>query len=104
MGVRHLIAGTVAVAALAACDTGARKDLPDENQKLDHSEAEIQLFPDKFPNTAHKCVGDVGTWTTTDRGVWIVYGDPKCGGSGPTLILTNVPGRTGVNDTEAGDA
>lgn len=82
----------------AACDTGARKDLPQENQSLDSSTAQIYLFPDKFPNVAHKCDGDTGLWTTTDRNVWIVYSDPKCGaplGEGrEPIVLDNIPGSS----------
>lgn len=76
----------------ASCDTGARKDLPQENQRLDESDADIIVMPDDYPNIAHKCSGTTGTWTTTDNAVWIVYRDPDCGGEGEPFVLDNIPG------------
>src|SRR5687768_11693555 len=79
-----IVAGLFGTALLGSCscDTGARKDLPQENQKLDSSTATVALFPDKFPNVARKCDGTTGYRTTTDRNVWIVFNDPDCGGTG----------------------
>ena len=98
MPARRRTTAVVAVLAitLVACDTGARKDLSDEDQRLDESEAQIFLFPDGFPNVAHKCDNGTGIWTNTDRAVWIVYDDPQCGvpvGEGRTpIVLDNIPG------------
>ena len=81
--------------ALTACDTGARKDLPQENQQFDESQALVVLNPDKFPNATHKCVADgaVGIWATTQGNVWIVYNDPLCpGAEGSPLVFDNIPG------------
>ena len=85
-----------AVLALVACDRGARKDLPQSNQNLDESTADIILMPDQFPNFAHKCLGTVGQWTVTADWVWIVYNDPLCGGEGEMIVLDNVPGGESV--------
>ncbi len=113
------IRAAAAVAALAvigvACDNdrGARKDLPNQSQNLDEGSADIILMPDAFPNLAHKCyplpadfpnAEPVGMWTTSDRGVWIVYGDPLCGGTSDPFILDNIPGGSvaeGSGDDEA---
>jgi len=85
----------------ASCDRGARKDLPQENQQLDSSEAQVFLFPDQFPNVSHKCDDLTGIWTTTDRAVWIVYDDPQCGapvGEGrQPIVLDNIPGSSSTN-------
>jgi hypothetical protein len=83
------------IGLLAACDRGARKDLPQEQQNLDESEAIIVLNPDKFPNLAHKCLDTTGIWTTTDRAVWIIYRDPRCGGEGEPFVIDNIPGVSG---------
>lgn len=93
-----IIVGLV-ILLLTGCDTGARKDLPQENQTLDSSEAQVFLFPDGYPNVAHKCDNTTGIWTNTDRAVWIVYNDPQCGapaveGRDP-IILDNIPGSSG---------
>jgi hypothetical protein len=85
-----LYAATVVVVALAlgvlflGCadnDNGARKDLPNENQTIDVSDAVIISMPDGFPNVAHKCLDSTGFWTTTDRITIIVYNDWQCPGS-----------------------
>ena len=78
--------------AVAACDTGARKDLPQDNQTLDETDATVYLFPDKFPNVTHKCGGTTGMWTTTQGNVWIVYEDRLCGGTGQMLVFSNISG------------
>lgn len=88
----------VAVVAGCTVDRGGRKDLPNDNQVLDESDAQIFLFPDRYPNVAHKCDGETGIWTTTGRDVWIVYSDPKCGaplgeGRAP-IVLDNIPGAS----------
>jgi len=80
----------LSVIALAACDTGARKDLPNENQNLIQSDVEVYVNPDQFPNLVHRCTNTTGMWSTTDRYVWIVYNDPDCGGTGRVLVLDNV--------------
>lgn len=80
---------------LVACDRGARKDLPNEAQNLDTSEAVVIVNPDKFPNITHKCLEGTGFWTTTQGNVWIVYNDPLCPGSeGEPLVFSNIAGRT----------
>lgn len=81
-----------ALLALGACDTGARKDLPQENQELDSSTAQVYLMPDQFPNIVHKCEGTTGMWVTTGRNVWIVYQDLLCDGNGTGMVLDNIPG------------
>lgn len=95
------IIGVLAVAGvLFGCDDdrGARKDLPNNNQTLDDSQATVYLFPDKYPNLAHKCDGTTGMWTTTDRGVWIIYDDVLCGGTVGGLVLSNIPGQRQAGD------
>lgn len=83
------------ITVLAACDRGARKDLPQEQQNLDESEAVVVVNPDKFPNLAHKCLDTTGIWTTTGGAVWIIYRDPKCGGEGEPFVIDNIPGVSG---------
>jgi hypothetical protein len=87
------VAVTLLVAA-TACDRGARKDLPQEQQNLDESEAVVVVNPDKFPNAAHKCVDTTGIWTTTGGAVWIVYRDLMCGGEGGMFVIDNIPGAS----------
>jgi len=83
---------------LAACDNdrGARQDLPNSSQNLVESEVEVYLHPDQFPNVTHRCDDTTGIWTTTDRAVWIVYGDPLCGGTSRITVLDNIPGGVGT--------
>jgi hypothetical protein len=84
----------VAVFVLVGCDRGARKDLPQSNQDVIDGNADVYLFPDKFPNLVHRC-GDkgLGIWSTTDRWVWIIFNDPTCPGSeGEMVVLDNIPG------------
>jgi predicted small secreted protein len=85
---------------IAACDTdrGAQKDLPVSRQNLDETDASVYLFPDGFPNITHKCDGTTGLWTTTDRGVWIVYEDRLCDGDGTGMVLDNIPGSQGATE------
>ena len=92
-GVMLLAAGLLCI-LLVGCDTdrGARKDLPDQQQVLEDSTAQVFLMPDKFPNITHKCEGSTGMWTTTDRSVWIVYQDTMCDGDGTGQVLDNIPG------------
>ena len=75
-----------------ACDTGASKDLEQENQTLNSGTAQVYLMPDKFPNLTHKCDATTGMWTTTGGNVWIVYRDPLCGGEGEITVFDNIPG------------
>ena len=83
----------IAVATfLTGCDRGARKDLPQENQQLDQSDADVIVMPDRFPNITHKCSGTTGFWTTTGGAVWIMFRDPDCGGEGEPFVLDNIPG------------
>ena len=79
---------------VVSCDPGARQDLPQENQEKDAGTASVFLMPDGFPNITHKCEGTTGMWTTTDRGVWIVYEDIACDGAGTGPILDNIAGGT----------
>lgn len=96
---KRLAAAPAAIAValfVSSCDTGARKDLPQENQRLVEDEATVYLQPDKFPNIVHRCDETTGMWTTTQGNVWIVYDDPACGatrgeGRAP-IVLDNVPG------------
>ena len=89
---RVIVVGVVAV--LGACDTGARKDLSQDDQTLDTSEAVVIVNPDKFPNITHKCLEGTGFWTTTQGNVWIVYNDPLCpGAEGEPLVFSNISGR-----------
>lgn len=83
-----------ALLALVGCDRGARKDLPQDNQNLVEDQVDIYLFPDQYPNVAHRCVPEAttGIWTVTADWVWIVYNDPRCGGEGEITVLDNVPG------------
>lgn len=92
----------VAVLALAGCDRGARKDLPQANQDTIDGDADVYLFPDKFPNLVHRCSdGGLGIWTTTDRWVWIIYNDPECpGAEGEMIVLDNVPGAQATGGQE----
>lgn len=97
---RLVIPAVIAAAALTACgDHGARKDLPQESQVLDASIADIILFPDRFPNVAHKCAPEstIGIWTMTRDDTWIIYNDPYCGGEGPMIVLDNIPGAKTVS-------
>lgn len=95
------IAAVAAITVLAACDDdrGARKDLPNSQQEFDEDTANVILMPDRFPGMVWRCFGDddtTGYYTTTDRGVWIVYNDPNCGAlEGPITVLDNVPGAVG---------
>ena len=91
---RRIMAVATIVVLAASCDPGARKDLPDENQEQDKGTASVYLMPDGFPNITHKCDGTTGMWTTTDRGVWIVYQDILCDGDGTGQILDNIAGGT----------
>ena len=100
MGRSTTAVGVIALLALTACDTGARKDLPQENQKLDSTSATVILMPDKFPNITHKCLETTGFWTTTQGNVWIVYEDPLCGGTEQMLVFSNISGRTQSGDAE----
>lgn len=82
------------IAGFAGCDRGARKDLPQRNQFLEESQVWVYVFPDRYPNLAHKCAGETGMWTDTDRDVWIVYHDPLCGaGEQMPIVIDNI--RTG---------
>jgi hypothetical protein len=92
--------GLVAIIAVPGCDTGGRKDLPNDNQMLDQSAATVIVNPDKFPNITHKCLKTTGFWTTTQGNVWIVYEDPACGGTGQMLVFSNISGRTQSGDPE----
>jgi hypothetical protein len=98
--VRRLLIAATCVAVLTACDTGARKDLPQDNQTLDETEATVILMPDKFPNITHKCLQTTGFWTTTQGNVWIVYEDRLCGGTGQMLVFSNISGRTQEGSSE----
>lgn len=89
-GAAMLVLGIILWAT--ACDTGARKDLPQKQQEVTEGDAEVILMPDQFPNLVHRCIDTTGIWTTTADWVWIVYNDPKCGGEGDVLVLDNVPG------------
>jgi len=90
---KNLYWAVPALLFVAACtDTGAQKDLPQENQELNSATADIYLFPDGFPNIAHKCDGTTGMWTITDRNVWIIYEDLMCDGDGTGMVLDNIPG------------
>jgi hypothetical protein len=90
----------VMIFILSGCDTGARKDLPDDQQTIDESEAVVVANPDGFPNVTHKCLQTTGFWTTTQGNVWIVYEDPQCGGTGQMLVFSNISGRTQAGDSE----
>ncbi len=98
--IKAALAALVLVAVLVGCDNdrGARKDLPNNSQMLDESVADIYLFPDRYPNLAHKCDETTGMWTTTDRGVWVVYDDILCGGTVGGLVLSNIPGQRQAGD------
>lgn len=94
-----LAAAIVLGIAATACDVdrGARQDLPNSQQtQVTGEDADVWLFPDKFPNVVHRCADDgTGIWTTTDRNVWIVYNDPACPGANREalpLVLDNIPG------------
>lgn len=91
-----LAIAAIGLMALVGCDTdrGANKDLPNQQQELDEGSAQIYLFPDGYPNVAHKCdeTTQTGIWTVTDRHVWIYYNDPACGGDGSGPIIDNIPG------------
>jgi hypothetical protein len=95
-----LIVAACAATILTACDTGGRKDLPDDQQTLDESEAVVIVNPDKFPNITHKCLEQTGFWTTTQGNVWIVYEDRLCGGTGQMLVFSNISGRTQEGSSE----
>lgn len=93
------IAAITIVGLTAACSSrGARRDLPQDSQELNEGQATVYLFPDKFPNVAHKCDGTTGMWTTTDRGLWVVYDDVLCGGETGGLVLSNIPGQRQAGD------
>jgi len=82
-----------AVVLLAACDRGARKDLPQSQQDEVQGNADVYQFPDRFPNAVHRCDGTLGIWVNTDRNMWIIYNDPKCpGAEGDPFVIDNVPG------------
>ena len=83
-----------ALLGLTACDRGARRDLPNDSQDRDESDALVGRMPDQFPNVVHKCLPDstTGIWSLTRDDTWIVYNDPECGGTGTILVLDNVPG------------
>ena len=91
-GVMWVVA-TLTVVLISCSDHGARKDLPQDNQKLDTTDASIIVMPDQFPNIAHKCQDTTGFWVTTDRLTVIVYNDPACHGEGTVFVISNVPGR-----------
>lgn len=97
---RRTLAALAALAILAGCDRGARRDLPNNSQDLDEGNALIVLMPDRFPNLAHKCVPEstTGVWTVTNDWMWIVYNDPECGGVGAITVLDNVPGANAASD------
>lgn len=97
------------VLGLSGCsDHDAQSDLPVGNQKLSTTDVQVDVFPDGFPNMAHKCrTGDVtvGEWTGTDRWVFIIYNDPLCPGYQPRakiLVLTNT--ARGVQQVESSDS
>ena len=108
-----LIVGVVIVASslillLSSCDDdrGARQDLPNSSQELVMDDVDVYLHPDRFPNVTHRCDDTTGIWTTTDRNVWIVYGDPLCGGSNhQVVVLDNIPGgaTTPLQAAQEGD-
>lgn len=96
----HWVGSALVLLTITACDTGARKDLPNDAQILDESKATVVVNPDKFPNIAHKCLESTGFWTTTQGNVWIVYNDPLCPGSeGDPLIFSNIAGRAPTSET-----
>jgi hypothetical protein len=102
---RALVA--LALIALAACgddDEDARQDLPTENQMNDVSTATIVVFPDKFPNVAHKCLDTTGMWTTTDRILILIYNDHTCPGANLEQEMTVINGvpRAVVNTGASG--
>jgi hypothetical protein len=90
----------------AGCsDHDARSDLAVDKQKLDTTDVRVAVFPDAFPNVAHKCMDYssgplVGMYTTTDRFVVLVYNDPACPGSNPEQAMTvvNMGSRQAVAD------
>lgn len=91
-----LLIGALMFLGVACTGNDAREDLDVEDQVSDVSDAVTAIFPDGFPNASHKCFqeGQPGIWTTTDRGVWIVFNDPTCSGAteGPMTVLDNIPG------------
>lgn len=100
-------AAAVALASgvITACDDdrGAQKDLPNSSQSLVDSEVQVYLHPDGFPNITHRCDDTTGMWTTTGRNVWIVYGDPLCGGTNTqVVVLDNIPGSSATGGDEPG--
>lgn len=101
---RIIIGGLIGLAAITVgceIDRGARKDLPNSSQTLVENEVKVYLHPDRFPNVTHRCDETTGIWTTTDRAVWIVYGDPLCGGTAAITVLDNIPGgQVTAPDTE----
>lgn len=95
-----LIFGVLAFMALGCSeDRTGHTDLPEEKQAVDVSGAMIVANPDGFPNIAHKCVDDVGFWTTTDRTVIIIYNDWSCPGATreKDMIVINAVPRSIVN-------
>jgi len=81
---------------VVACDdsSGARQDLPKENQQYDTSDVQVVVNPDGFPNVAHKCLDGTGFWTTTDRTLILIYNDWLCPGATrekDMVVINGVP-------------